>query len=233
LLNNRQTSNRRRGRGRSPQNGGQRGGNESRIDSRARGNAPQLLEKFKNMAREAQMQGDRVMTEYYLQFSDHYFRIVSESRARAEESRPRQDWQAEDGFDGETSGNEQAFDSHEDQSADRDEGQQERPHRDTRPREPNRDANREPSREQNRDRGERNDRSDRSDRQDRPRGNRNPNGNINRDEDNRPASSSISIDILPPALGVSADPMPDLDDVAPTPKRRGRPKKAEAVEVGD
>ncbi len=107
MLNNRQPNNRRRGRGRGPQgnngNGNGQRGNESRIDSRSRGNAPQLHEKYKNLAREAQMQGDRVMTEYYLQFSDHYFRIISESRARFEETRrPRDDWQGEDGMEGES-----------------------------------------------------------------------------------------------------------------------------------
>ncbi len=100
LLNNRQ-SNRRRGRGRGPQGNNGRQDNGSRIDNRARGNAPQLLEKYKNLAREAQLQGDRVLTEYYLQFADHYFRIVAENRARFEESRqPRRDeWQNDDGFD--------------------------------------------------------------------------------------------------------------------------------------
>ena len=37
-----------------------------------------------------QTQGDRVMTEYYLQFADHYFRVLSESRARFEEQNPNQ-----------------------------------------------------------------------------------------------------------------------------------------------
>ena len=108
LLNNRQ-ANRRRGRGRGPQNTGGRNDNASRIDSRARGNAPQMLEKYKNMARDAQMQGDRVMTEYYLQFADHYFRIVAESRARFEEQRrQRDDWNGEEE---EGSDNEGNFDS--------------------------------------------------------------------------------------------------------------------------
>jgi hypothetical protein len=67
--------------------GGQDRGN--RIDNRARGNAAQLLEKYKALARDAQMQGDRVNTEYYLQFADHYFRVLSESRSRFEEQQPR------------------------------------------------------------------------------------------------------------------------------------------------
>jgi hypothetical protein len=90
LINNRQNG-RRRGRGGTrPPNGSnnapERG---NRLDSRARGNASQLHEKYKTLARDAQMQGDRVMTEYYLQFADHYFRVLSESRSRFEEQRPR------------------------------------------------------------------------------------------------------------------------------------------------
>ncbi len=61
--------------------------NGNRIDNRARGNAAQLLEKYKTLARDAQMQGDRVNTEYYLQFADHYFRVLAETRSRFEENR--------------------------------------------------------------------------------------------------------------------------------------------------
>jgi hypothetical protein len=42
-----------------------------------------------------------VMTEYYHQFADHYFRVVAEMRARFEENRKqRDDWQGEDGDEG-------------------------------------------------------------------------------------------------------------------------------------
>lgn len=96
LLNNRQPG-RRRGRagGQRPQGNGGRGQEQgNRVDNRARGNAPQLLEKYKSLARDAQMQGDRVMTETYLQYADHYFRVVAETRARYEEAnRGRDDWQ--------------------------------------------------------------------------------------------------------------------------------------------
>ena len=74
----------------------------NRIDNRARGNAPQLLEKYKTLARDAQQAGDRVLAEYYFQFADHYFRVLAESRARYEEAnpnRPRQDYAENDGFD--------------------------------------------------------------------------------------------------------------------------------------
>lgn len=49
------------------------------------------------MARDAQMQGDRVNTEYYLQFADHYFRVLSDGRARSEDQRPQTQT---NGFDG-------------------------------------------------------------------------------------------------------------------------------------
>lgn len=85
MINNRQAG-RRRGRNNSrPQGNGRGGDSGNRIDSRARGNATQLLEKYKNLARDAQTQGDRVSTEYYLQFADHYFRVLADNRARQEE----------------------------------------------------------------------------------------------------------------------------------------------------
>jgi hypothetical protein len=92
LISNRQSSSRRRGRGGSSRSSGgsSQGQRDSgnRIDSRTRGNAAQLLEKYRNMARDAQMSGDRVNTEYYLQFADHYFRVLSDSRARQDDHRP-------------------------------------------------------------------------------------------------------------------------------------------------
>lgn len=82
-------SGRRRGRGgnnRPQNNGGGRGSDpQNRIDNRTRGNAAQLLEKYKGLARDAQMAGDRVNTEYYLQFADHYFRVLADTQARREE----------------------------------------------------------------------------------------------------------------------------------------------------
>jgi hypothetical protein len=88
LINNRQNGRRRgRGGGQQRQGGGGQGQRDSgnRIDSRARGNAAQLLEKYRNMARDAQMSGDRVNTEYYLQFADHYFRVLADQRGRSDD----------------------------------------------------------------------------------------------------------------------------------------------------
>src|SRR4030095_17045019 len=94
LSNNRQGG-RRRGRGGQRPQGMSGGGGGNRQDNRQRGNAAQLLEKYKSLARDAQLGGDRVQTEYYLQYADHYFRVLGESRCRFEEQqaqrRPRRD----------------------------------------------------------------------------------------------------------------------------------------------
>ena len=94
-------SNRRRGRGSNrPQGGGAGGGGQqlNRVDSRARGNAPQLLEKYRKLAQDAHLNGDRVTAEYYLQFADHYFRVIADQRVRQDEQRgPRTErWQEGD-----------------------------------------------------------------------------------------------------------------------------------------
>lgn len=86
--NNRQNNNRRRGRGTRQNNGGQQ---LNRIDSRARGNAPQLLEKYRKLAQDAHLNGDRVTAEYYLQFADHYFRVIADQRKSQDEQRVRRD----------------------------------------------------------------------------------------------------------------------------------------------
>ncbi len=84
MNNNR--NNRRRGRGNRNQGGGN-GAQLNRIDSRARGNAPQMLDKYKKLAQDAQHNGDRVQMEYYLQFADHYFRVIADNKARMDEQR--------------------------------------------------------------------------------------------------------------------------------------------------
>ncbi len=236
IQNNRQ-QNRNRNRGRRPQNNGGRNENGSRIDSRARGNAPQLLEKYKNMARDSQMQGDRVMTEYYLQFADHYFRIVAEQRVKAEENRrPREDWQSDEDFDGEDRGQAEALDGEEQLDGD-DQGVREPRNRDRdRPRERGNDRNQDrstqdrnnPDRNRNRDRN-----FDRN--RDRNRGGENAGNRADRgDEEQVPSAEDGRIDVavLPPGF-VSDGPMIAIDDIdvapsfdeAPAPKRRGRPRK--------
>nr|WP_028967547.1 DUF4167 domain-containing protein [Sphingomonas phyllosphaerae] len=110
MINNRQNG-RRRGRGGGQQRQGGGGGHGqrdsgNRIDSRARGNAPQLLEKYKNLARDAQMAGDRVNTEYYLQFADHYFRVLADQRGRTDDQPMRRQRDDFDQFDDDDFGDE-------------------------------------------------------------------------------------------------------------------------------
>ncbi len=85
MNNNNNRNNRRRGRGNRNQTGN--GSQLNRIDSRARGNAPQMLDKFKKLAQDAHHNGDRVQMEYYLQFADHYFRVIADNKARVDEQR--------------------------------------------------------------------------------------------------------------------------------------------------
>jgi hypothetical protein len=150
-MNVRQQSGRRRGRGGQNRQGGGRGPESgNRIDNRARGNAPQLLEKYKGLARDAQQAGDRVLMEYYLQFADHYFRVVMESRARQDEQRaPR--------GDGEPGGQDDGDDTQDSADDGEDDfGFKLPPRQDQRP-----------PRQDRQDRNERNDRQDRGDRPDR------------------------------------------------------------------
>lgn len=90
MLNNRQPGRRGRSRNTNSRPQSNRGGGsdrDNRIDSRARGNAVQMLDKFKKMAQDAQVNGDRVQAEYYHQFADHYFRVNADTIARREEQR--------------------------------------------------------------------------------------------------------------------------------------------------
>lgn len=95
MNNNR--NNRRRGRGNRNQSGG--GNQLNRIDSRARGNAPQLLDKYKKLAQDAQHNGDRVQMEQYLQFADHYYRVIADNKARQDEARAKRGDGRNDGRD--------------------------------------------------------------------------------------------------------------------------------------
>ena len=173
MINNRQGG-RRRGRGGqgSGRNLGGQPGN--RQDNRQRGNAAQLLEKYKSMARDSQLAGDRVQTEYYLQYADHYFRVLGESRARFEEQNPRRQRDDED----EDEGEEEFAEAGEETGAD------ERPQRQGREQRPERgeryNRQRRPQREDSDDRDQR-------EAADEP-------ARVNGGE-------TIAFDVLPPAIG--------------------------------
>ncbi|MEO5493351.1 MAG: DUF4167 domain-containing protein [Sphingomonas sp.] len=169
LINNNRQAGRRRGRGGQRQGGGNpNAGNGNRIDNRARGNAAQLLEKYKALASDAQRQGDRVNAEYYLQFADHYFRVLAESRSRFEEQNPNQAQRRgrEDGFDDD---GDEGFEDEGAPQADMDprreqQSRDDRPYRDDNRQEPRQDArqdrgNRDQPRANNRDRDDRGNRA--------------------------------------------------------------------------
>lgn len=230
MINNRQGG-RRRGRGGQPQRSGQPGlaDRGNRIDNRARGNANQLHEKYKTLARDSQMQGDRVTTEYYLQFADHYFRVMMESRARFEEQRrPRDDYGDERGpYAGDDQrGDDQGADGGDDDpyGYDGEAIEAERaPPRDDRRREyRNGQAN---------GHGGQPPRTEEVGGDD--RGNRRPR-RANRDlepvQREEAVSERIEFDRLPPAFAASSEGQPDDDSARgeegeAKPRRRGRPRR--------
>lgn len=228
-MNNNRGNNRRRGRGNNnrPQNGGQQ---LNRIDSRARGNAPQMLEKYRKLAQDAHLNGDRVQAEYYLQFADHYFRVIADTRVRQEEQRARPNgerWQEQEtddnGDDFSVEGDFPAFDRPSSTRHDREDRGESR-QRDDRPRDdrPREDRQRE-------DRGEPRQRDDRprEDRQredrprdDRPREDRNEGRRENRRFDrnrSRDADAEVATEERLPGEGVPAIEGEPIAEVADNP----------------
>lgn len=58
--------------------GGNRNQNEGQNLARQKHHATQMLGKYSDMARNAQINGDRVDVEYYLQHVDHYNRVLAD-----------------------------------------------------------------------------------------------------------------------------------------------------------
>lgn len=191
----------------------------NRPDNRSRGNAPQLLEKYKAMARDAQLSGDRVQTEYYLQFAEHYYRVLSEGRARFEEqSRQRGDYASDENEDQEDNAPE--AEEREDRGQRRFQQSNDRPSR--------RDEGGEQDRPQRASRPERSDEDQRNGmEQDAPR----PRSRRGRDEAQVEAEydgERIALDSLPPAISGDGA---DAGEV-PQPRRRTRrPRPDDDAEV--
>ena len=239
MINNRQ-SGRRRGRGGQRQQGGNPNGNNgNRIDNRARGNANQLYEKYKTLAADAQRQGDRVNTEYYLQFADHYFRVLAENRSRFEEQNPNHNQRR---------GREDAFDDDEDGFDD--EGQDmvveaeprrqrnERPERDSRP---ERDGRGRGDRQNgNRVTAETDQPAEAApvaaaadDDAEAPRPARRPRQRREARAEADDATAPVDADRLPAAFGVSLGVEGEPIEEAPKPRRRTRRPANETAEAAD
>ncbi|WP_228242724.1 DUF4167 domain-containing protein [Porphyrobacter sp. GA68] len=229
MNNNRNNNNRRRGRGNRQQGGGNP---VNRIDSRARGNAPQMLDKYKKLAQDAQHNGDRVQAEYYLQFADHYFRVIADNRLRQEESRGRPHEQRQRGQDEDA----------DDEMGERDGWQEQQPQR---------------GRGNGRDRSERNEaasqRQDRDDLRDhdtsdaeeaearsdeeaearprraaRPPRDRGPAPRVQRSRD-EDGPEAIDAAVLPPAFKVGTE--EDVAPAKPAPRRRRKPASEDEGEA--
>ncbi len=51
---------------------------QRKVPGRNNHNAPKLIEKYNNLAREALSVGDKIMSENYFQHADHFTRILNE-----------------------------------------------------------------------------------------------------------------------------------------------------------
>ena len=49
-----------------------------KVPGRNNHNAPKLIEKYNDLAREASSNGDKILSENYLQHADHFTRILNE-----------------------------------------------------------------------------------------------------------------------------------------------------------
>ncbi|MDC3016767.1 DUF4167 domain-containing protein [Candidatus Pelagibacter sp.] len=54
---------------------------QRKIPGRNNHNAPKLIEKYNNLAREALSSGDKILSENYFQHADHFTRIINEQES--------------------------------------------------------------------------------------------------------------------------------------------------------
>ena len=175
----------------------------NRQDNRQRGNAAQLLEKYKTLARDAQLAGDRVQTEYYLQYADHYFRVLEENRSRFEEQQTQRRRPGDD--------EELDVEGDEELTADSDSGDDE--------------VEAEDRQRGNRDRGRDRERGrDRFERRERPQYRSNGPAAGTDEEAEEQAEERIALGVLPPAIGITEA---EEQQEAPKPRRRTRKPRAE------
>lgn len=77
-----QNNKRARGRGRKPQSAANRTYDSNGPDVKIRGTASQIAEKYVALSRDAQVSGDPVASENYLQHAEHYLRIIAHAQAQ-------------------------------------------------------------------------------------------------------------------------------------------------------
>ena len=54
---------------------------QRKIPGRNNHNAPKLIEKYNNLAREALSSGDKILSENYFQHADHFTRVLNEQES--------------------------------------------------------------------------------------------------------------------------------------------------------
>lgn len=62
-------------------------------EGKVRGTPQQIIDKYQSLARDAQLSGDRVAAENFLQHSEHYSRMLGEAQSEMNERREAQDAQ--------------------------------------------------------------------------------------------------------------------------------------------
>lgn len=82
-----------RGRGRKTHNPTNRSYDSNGPDVKIRGTAAHIAEKYSTLARDAQVTGDRIASENYLQHAEHYYRIVAVSQAHIQQQQLQQQQQ--------------------------------------------------------------------------------------------------------------------------------------------
>ena len=61
---------------------------QRKVPGRNNHNAPKLIEKYNNLAREALSVGDKILSENYFQHADHFTRILSEQEIMKKSKSP-------------------------------------------------------------------------------------------------------------------------------------------------
>ena len=64
---------------------------QRRYSSGNNNNAPKLIEKYNNLAREALSNGDKILSENYYQHADHFLRVIENRNLTQNNSKPHLD----------------------------------------------------------------------------------------------------------------------------------------------
>ncbi len=65
-------------------------------EGKVRGTPQQIIDKYNQLARDAQLSGDRVATENFQQHAEHYTRMLAEAQREQDQKREQQDQQQRD-----------------------------------------------------------------------------------------------------------------------------------------